>query len=1039
MATELEALNQISFRSYVKGEDIWRSGLVVVDSLHKGTRHEINRSYCELKKGDSPANIVMEGRAGAGKTHVLACMRQMVMEGGDIFILVQPSSARKFWDSVVNGYLDSLFRQRADGRRQISSLADSLLKLVQTNHIIDCTALTPKDVLFLRPLLRCKFGRGLNKRNAVDVAVALLLLHCEDYGAQDIGEAFLRGLDLEPDSQRRFGFRVSSLPAQEVVAAIDLMIGEAGKVTFLAIDQLDGLIAIASGSGSEELDLMANGLMDLAQQSQYTLVVLSCLPTTWRRVREFAVQSAAARFPVHLSLDPIPSPEIAKQLIAAYFREAYERVDFVPPYPAWPIKPAAFDNAEDLFSPRELLEVADRHIRKCRQDGAVQELASLLGTAEQDHSISDVTPSASGRQRQSTIAVLADISQGDVEHDLTVEFETARKHADSASALHDQGVDDALPPLLACGLACWVDENPDSYGFQIDRITGRNPALHARLRSIIDQETEMERHWSFRAVMNQNATAALNRLRAAITEAGLDLGHEKRQLIILRNHAFSTGQKTQEVIGDFERLGGRILRLTAEDVATFAGLKALRDAHGDAVLNWLRAVRPASKTTLFSEVFGDFLTTPRKIEDAAAPNLNKPTSRQRSDLAITLGRSHESDQPIMLPLENLRRHMAIFAGSGSGKTVLIRRLVEECALQGVSSIVLDTNNDLARLASPWPEPPQWPSGDAQRAQRYFAKTDVVIWTPGCQNGRPLSFQPLGDLAASLDDPDAFNSAIDAAIASLLPRTGLPISGAKSEQGRAVLKQALMAYVRQGNTGLRPFVDFLANLPADISSLDTASNLANTMAQTLLAATVNDPLFGGAGEAMDPGVLFQPAYGKQARISVINFIGLQQDAQRQNFVNQLQLALFAWVKRNPAADKPLGGLFVMDEAQTFAPSSPATPCTQSTLALAQQARKYGLGLVFATQAPKALHNRIAGNATTQFYGLLNAPAQIHAVREIAAAKGSDVQDIARLQTGTFYITGEGLPLQKIATPLCLSHHPQSPLTETEVLNLAKPAS
>ena len=82
-----------------------------------------------------------------------------------------------------------------------------------------------------------------------------------------------------------------------------------------------------------------------------------------------------------------------------------------------------------------------------------------------------------------------------------------------------------------------------------------------------------------------------------------------------------------------------------------------------------------------------------------------------------------------------------------------------------------------------------------------------------------------------------------------------------------------------------------------------------------------------------------------------------------------MALFAWIKRHPAGDRPLGGLFVMDEAQTFAPASGKTPCTSSSIALASQARKYGLGLVFATQAPKGLHNQISGNATTQFFGLL----------------------------------------------------------------------
>ena len=160
--------------------------------------------------------------------------------------------------------------------------------------------------------------------------------------------------------------------------------------------------------------------------------------------------------------------------------------------------------------------------------------------------------------------------------------------------------------------------------------------------------------------------------------------------------------------------------------------------------------------------------------------------------------------------------------------------------------------------------------------------------------------------------------------------------------------------------------------------------------------VNDPLFGGDGAPLDPGVLLTPPPGKRARVSVISLVGLPSDEQRQSFVNQLQMALFAWIKRNPAGDRPLGGLFVMDEAQTFAPSGAMTACTQSTLALASQARKYGLGLVFATQAPKGLHNRIPGNAATQFFGLLNSPTQIDAAKEMAAAKGGDVADISRLQ-------------------------------------------
>jgi DNA helicase HerA-like ATPase len=149
-----------------------------------------------------------------------------------------------------------------------------------------------------------------------------------------------------------------------------------------------------------------------------------------------------------------------------------------------------------------------------------------------------------------------------------------------------------------------------------------------------------------------------------------------------------------------------------------------------------------------------------------------------------------------------------------------------------------------------------------------------------------------------------------------------------------------------------------------------------------------------------------------------------------------MALFAWIKKNPAGERPLGGLLVMDEAQDFAPSGAATACTTSTLQLSAQARKYGLGLMFATQAPKGLHNRIPGNATTQFFGRLNSGVQINAATELARHKGGEVHDIARLGAGQFYAASEDVGFEKVRTPMCLSHHPSSALTQEEVLRRAR---
>ena len=229
-----------------------------------------------------------------------------------------------------------------------------------------------------------------------------------------------------------------------------------------------------------------------------------------------------------------------------------------------------------------------------------------------------------------------------------------------------------------------------------------------------------------------------------------------------------------------------------------------------------------------------------------------------------------------------------------------------------------------------------------------------------------------------------------------------------------------------------FIDLLASLPEHVSTQTRATFIAADLADRLRAVRATDPLFGGTGEPADPGLLLTPPPGKRARVSVISMVGMAGLEQWQGFVNQLQMALFSWIKRNPAENEPLKALLVMDEAQDLVPSSGTTACSESTRRLASQARKYGLGLLFATQSPKALHNSIPGNATTQFFGLLNAPAQIDAARELAKAKGGDVPAIGRLSAGEFYLATEGRGFQQIRTPMCLSYHPSSPLTEDEVL-------
>ena len=877
----------------------------------------------------------------------------------------------------------------------------------------------------VRRSLQAHLGRRPEDRVAVDVALALILTNSEDLAHQDIGDALIQGLEIDIDAARAHAIRARRIPCREVVGAFDRLIGAAGRATLVAVDQIDGLIALGrSLAGADEqtlLDQVATGLMDLAEDVQRSLIVVSCLADSWMLIREQAVPSAHHRYPTVVELREIPSAEVGEALIAAYLRAAYARAEFTPQYPTWPVRSTAFADAP-LFSPRSLINVVQDHCARCGENGRVTELKQLPG--ERPPEPDPPTP------------VLPP------DPDLDRRFSQLVREADIADALDEKKVDGGLPALLGAGLTAWVEENAGAGHFSVDPPLGRNPSLHARLRRIVDVDTDDEVHWSFRAVLNDNPVAALHRLRAAMTASGIELSGERRRLLILRNASWSHGKKTQQVLDGFNAHGGTVVNLLEADLKVFRALQQLlEELPKGLVATWIRARRHASETTLLATLSPEPAGAAAPAKAAAPSKVAAPSpaasSQEADEDSILIGIAEGTGRHVTVPLEDLRRHTVIFAGSGSGKTVLIRRLIEECALKGVSAVVLDPNNDLSRLGLSWPESPQgWLDGDAEKAATYVRDTEVVVWTPRLTTGRPLSFAPLAGLGDVADDPDEFEIALDNAVASLVPRSGLPGSGARLSQGRAVLKEALAAYVQPGGGDLEGFLGYLSALPEGVSRLASGGRLAADIAQTLLAETVNDPLLGGTGEAVDPSVLLQPAGGRRARVSVISLVGLPNDEQRQHFVNQLQMALFAWVKKHPAGDRPLGGLFVMDEAQTFAPSAGHTATTDSTLALASQARKYGLGLVFATQAPKGLHNQIPGNATTQFFGLLNAPAQIAAAREMAAQKGGDAQGIARLRPGEFFAASDTVAFQRVRSPMCLSHHPRSPMTQEEVLELAR---
>ncbi len=100
----------------------------------------------------------------------------------------------------------------------------------------------------------------------------------------------------------------------------------------------------------------------------------------------------------------------------------------------------------------------------------------------------------------------------------------------------------------------------------------------------------------------------------------------------------------------------------------------------------------------------------------------------------------------------------------------------------------------------------------------------------------------------------------------------------------------------------------------------AEALAADMADQLRDEIAVNPLLNAKGQALDPAVLFTASRPGVTRISVINFSGLHADESRQDFVNQLQMALFTFIRKYPSETPRL---YALDEAQNFAPSQGMT--------------------------------------------------------------------------------------------------------------------
>uniref|UniRef100_A0A7J3X883 ATP-binding protein n=1 Tax=Thermofilum pendens TaxID=2269 RepID=A0A7J3X883_THEPE len=329
--------------------------------------------------------------------------------------------------------------------------------------------------------------------------------------------------------------------------------------------------------------------------------------------------------------------------------------------------------------------------------------------------------------------------------------------------------------------------------------------------------------------------------------------------------------------------------------------------------------------------------------------------------------------PVYLSVNGFRRHVAVIAQTGAGKSYTVGVILEELMRLGATAVVIDPHADYVFL-----------SRDRSMRRHQYSDRVVVFRNPN-SSGRY--------------DPRQLDNVVELTVrfSELSPEAIAEI--AEIPEGWVNIRKAIRAAVEKlrerSDYGLE---DLLEELKKRSNQKGRESQHAERAYNHLLKLR-RFKVFGGATTPVD-GVILRPG-----QVSILDLSGLN-DASQDYIVSWVLEEVFR-LRSTGQFEWPV--FVVIEEAHRFVPAKDQERKTMSSSiirTIAAEGRKFGVFLILVTQRPSRIDADALSQCNSQIILRITNPYDQRAVAKASERLGAELmQDLPGLNVGEAVIVGE----------------------------------